>query len=324
VSREACAAGAVTSDQGLAGRTVLVTGASGFLGTHLCRRLRALGADVHGVSRVPRHGGGIRWWRADLADEAAVRELVRAVGPQLIVHLASHVSGARALELVSPTFSGNLASTVRLLTLATELGCRRLLVVGSSEEPGGPEATPSSPYAAAKWAAGAYARMFHRLYRTPVVIARVFMTYGPGQKDLTKLVPYVIGCLLRGETAKLSSGQRRVDWIYVDDVIEGLVAAAQAADVDGCTIDLGSGSLVAVRAVVEQLVRAVGGPVAPAFGALPDRPFEPERAADLAPAAARLGWKPTMPLDEGLAHTVAWYRRCLAGSGRRPAEEETP
>jgi len=94
----------------------------------------------------------------------------------------------------------------------------------------------------------------------------------------------------------------------VDDAVRGLLAAGAASDVEGSTVDLGSGTLVPIRAVVEELVRLVGVPVAPQFGVLPDRPRERVRAAAVEEAFARLGWRPDISLTRGLERTVAWYR----------------
>jgi len=299
----------------LPGQKILVTGASGFIGSHLCRRLCRGGMEVHAISRTKPANPekGVHWWHGDLAEIATVQDLLAAVKPEVIFHLAGHVVGARDLDAVMSTFRSNLMSTVNLLTVAGQIGCRRIVITGSLEEPeqGDPEAVPSSPYAAAKWAGSAYARMFHALYKLPVVILRVFMVYGPAQRDLRKLIPYVILSLLRGEAPKLTSGQRPVDWIYVEDVVEGLLAAAQAADVDGRTIDIGSGELVPIRTVVEQLVRLIDPQLKPLFGALPERPLEQVRVANIARAHAMMGWKPITPLEEGLKHTVEWYKRRL-------------
>ena len=152
------------------------------------------------------------------------------VRPDWIFHLASHVTGARDLAVVLPTFHGNLTTTVNLLTAATEVGCQRLVLVGSLEEPelGTAEAVPASPYAASKWAASGYARFFHANYETPVAVARLFMVYGPEQEDSRKLVPYVTLSFLRGEAPRLTSGARQIDWIYVDDAVAGLLAVARA------------------------------------------------------------------------------------------------
>jgi UDP-glucose 4-epimerase len=303
----------------LSGSTALVTGASGFIGSHLTRRLLAAGASVHAVSRMRQEPGpeSLRWWQADLGDAGAVGELVRATRPDFIFHLASHVAGARDLAKVLPTFHDNLASTVYLLSAAAEVGCQRIVLANSSEEPLSLDDTvPCSPYAAAKWASGAYGRMFHKLFGTPVVIPRIFMTYGPDQKDLQKLVPFVTLALLSGETPKLSSGRRLADWIYVEDVVEGLILAATAKGIEGSTFDLGTGRLSSIREVVSTLVEVTGSKVVPGFGALPERPLEQERAANTAFLRDTLHWQPRTELHDGLAATVEWYQRQYAGAAR--------
>jgi nucleoside-diphosphate-sugar epimerase len=299
------------------GETILVTGATGFIGSHLCRRLGDGGAEVHGVSRAeqPREESGPRWWQGDLADLSTVRDLMAAIRPTVVFHLASHVAGARDAGLVVPTFRSNLTSTVNVLAVATEVRCRRVVLASSMEEPepGNADAIPSSPYAVAKWAGSAYGRMFHALFQLPIVILRIFMVYGPRQRDVSKLVPYVTLALLRGESPKLTAGRRLVDWIYVDDVVDALLAAARSTGVEGCTIDVGSGELVPIRTVVEHLVRLIDRRIEPLFGALTERPLEQTRVADVTRSTALMGWKPGTALEDGLRHTVEWYRRHISG-----------
>jgi len=295
----------------LAGRSVLVTGASGFIGSHLCRRLAEAGATVHAASRRAQDDReGLRWHAADLADSSAVRALVERAEPEVVFHLASQVAGSRSLELVAPTFHANLASTVYLLEAATRAGCRRFVQAGSLEEgeDGAPPAVPASPYAAAKIAASGYARMFHALYETPIVVARIFMVYGPAQLDLKKLVPYVILSLLRGEPVKISSGTRPVDWVYVDDVVEGLLRLALTDGVEGRQVDLGTGELTTVRGVVEKLYERLTPGKSPEFGGLGDRPMEQVVAARAEETEKLLGWRPSTSLDEGLEATIDYYR----------------
>jgi nucleoside-diphosphate-sugar epimerase len=303
------------SSRGLRGQRVLITGASGFIGSHLCRRLCQAGIETHAISRAkrPEHESKLQWWQGDLSDSATARDLVQAVKPDVIFHLASHVMGARSLENVLPTFRSNLLSTINIMTAASEVGCRRIVLTNSLEEPdpGDPNSIPSSPYAAAKWASSGYARMFHALYQLPVVILRLFMVYGPAQRDLGKLIPYVTLCLLRGEAPRLTSGQRDVDWIYVDDVVDGIIAAAQADDVEGKTIDIGSGELVSIRKVVEDLARLTNPTIQPVFGALPERPLEQVRSANIARSNTLLGWKALTPLEQGLKRTTDWYGQHL-------------
>lgn len=300
----------------LAGKSVLVTGASGFIGSHLCRRLSECGAQIHALSRQARsqQDDRLQWWQADCADFPALQRIVKSVRPHLVFHLASYVAGARSLEAVLPTFHDNLASTVHLLTAVAEAGCQRVVLASSSEEPQTIDGTSiaCSPYAAAKWASNLYGRMFHQLFQMPVVMPRIFMTYGPDQKDTDKLVPFVILQLLRGQSPKLSSGQRRADWIYVDDVVEGLLRASIVPGIEGASFDLGTGLLLSVRHIVERIAEIIGPSAEPAFGALPDRPFEQERPADTDFMLSRLGFKPRTAIAEGLESTVAWYRRQLS------------
>jgi nucleoside-diphosphate-sugar epimerase len=298
----------------LCGKKILVTGASGFLGSHLCRRLIEEGAEIHALSRSarPNGRGSVRWWQADTTDIATVRRIFSETKPGVIFHLAGLVTAASGLELVLPTLHSLLVSTVNVLTVAAETGCGRVVLAASLTEPipDNIEATPSSPYAAAKWAGSAYGRMFCKLYGLPVVIVRPFMTYGPGQ-DNRKLIPYVTLSLLRGETPSLSSGNWEADWIYIDDVTDGLLAAAQVPAIPESTIDLGSGTLVPVRMIVQHLVDLIGPRTAPLFGALADRPLEQVRVADLRYASKTLGWRPTVLLLKGLECTVDWYRRAI-------------
>jgi nucleoside-diphosphate-sugar epimerase len=303
----------------LFGCKILITGASGFLGSHLASRLCENGADVHAVSRSQRQmqANGPRWWHGDMAEIATVRELFHEVKPDVVFHLSGLATARPDRDLVLPTFHSLLVSTVNILMAAAESRSRRIVLAASLTEPqsGDSEFTPGSPYAAAKWASGAYGRMFHGLYNVPIVLVRPFMTYGPGQ-DESKLIPYVVLSLLKGEAPKLASGQQEIDWIYVDDVMDGFLAAASAPEIDGQTIDLGSGVLVPIRAVVGHLVQLMDAKVEPLFHALPDRPYEPVRMANIADAYAKLGWKPRTSLEEGLKRTVNWHRRQLIDSSR--------
>jgi nucleoside-diphosphate-sugar epimerase len=289
---------------------VLVTGASGFVGSHVYRRLREEGADVHGVSRAVRASPGIRWWQADLTDADEAARLVTRIRPDTIYHLAGYPSGSRSLDAVLPSLRDNLVAAVNVLIAAARSECGLVLMAGSLEEPEpvAGEPVPTSPYAAAKHAAGSFGRMFVALNDLPVINLRVFMVYGPGQLDQAKLVPYVVTSLLRGEAPKLSSGGRPVDWVYVQDVADAFLTAARRPDLAGETIDVGSGHLVTVRSMVEQIVKTMGTEIEPEFGALSDRPLETVRTADVEQTRDRLGWEPRTSLAEGLFATVEWFK----------------
>ncbi|MCU1677876.1 MAG: NAD-dependent epimerase/dehydratase [Frankiales bacterium] len=284
-----------------------VTGATGVIGAQLIARLREAGAEVHAFSRTPpsHRAAGVTWWQGDMTDERQLRKAMHAAKPTVVHHLAALVEGARDRHLVRPALAANLRATVYLLDTAGDVGCARVVVTGSALE----EAStgddgfpvPTSPYGAAKWAAGGYARMYHQLYDLPVVILRPAMTYGPGQRG--KLVPYIAEESLAGRSPQLSSGIRECDWVYAGDVADAYLAAAVAPDVEGKTIDIGTGILTSVRGVADEITSYTGGPD-PTYGVVPPRPMEQTVAVDPEPALRYLGWKAETSLSEGLARTV--------------------
>jgi len=295
-------------------KKVLVTGGSGFIGSLACEALIKLGAEVHSVSRQSMDSNnGVRWWQGDLVDYEWVRNLFNNVGPDIVIHLASEVTGKREIEFVLPTMNGNMVSAINLMICATELNCERIILAGSLEEPdcSDPDPIPSSPYAAAKWASSAYARMFFNLYKTPVVIARLFMVYGPHQKDILKLIPYVALSVLNNNVPKLANGKRPVDWIYVDDIVDGLLLMGLAKNIDGQTLELGSGELTTTGEVANLLCELGQVELRPEFGSIAERAMEQIRVAAINNTSEKIGWQPKVSLQKGLSNTLLFYKQQL-------------
>jgi nucleoside-diphosphate-sugar epimerase len=130
---------------------------------------------------------------------------------------------------------------------------------------------------------------------------------------MRKLVPYVTTSLLRGEAPELSTGARRADWVYIDDVADAFLLAAVAPGLEGRTLDVGTGKLASVREIVERLIRLCGVSVAPIFGAVPERSHEQEQFADVEVSEACMAWRARTGLDDGLTRTVEFYRRQVHG-----------
>ena len=269
-----------------------------------------MGAEVHGVSRRQREpcvDGPSRWWKSDIENVDEARALWDAVKPDVIYHMSGAVNGAPDLELLLPCFRSILSSTVNLLSVAASSGCRRIVLSSSLEDEDGPESdgVPASPYAAAKMAALQYSRMCYSVFGVPVVLLRPFMGYGPGQPTW-KVIPSAVSALLKGEPPVLSSGQRELDWIFVDDITDAYVNAGFAAGIEGKTFDIGTGKLTSIREVVNHLVSLLNSSVQPQFGQMPDRPLRSARRADTAHTETLLGWRPKTPLEEGLRRTVEY------------------
>ncbi len=302
-----------------------VTGASGFIGAELCRRLQADGFTVAGLCR--RSSGelpsNVQRIEVDLLDRDGLTRALDEARADFVYHLAGYTHATRHLDAISSALDSNLVPTINLLTAATRVGCKRIVLAGSMEEPT-PPSPPRSPYAASKAAGTMFAQMFNELYGTPVTIARIFMVYGRGQRDVRKVIPQTILSLLRGTAPVCSSGRRELDWIYIDDVAAGLAAMAERPGIEGLGIDLGTGALTTVRAVVENLVQLVDPTAQPRFGALPDRAGEHVAQADADRTERLIGWRAATALREGLALTAQYYREHqhfypLTQSGDQPA-----
>ena len=216
------------------GARVLVTGASGFIGSHLVRRLTDSGADVHVVSRRPQLGyEGPAWHVADLTDARRVSRVGRRVLRQMWCSIwLAPLQGPGMSTWWCPLMMANQAAAVNLLTAVAKsaVPATRVVLAGIRWRSRMKATTrrPHSPYTAAKWSATAYARMFFALWNVRVSVLQIAMVYGPAQPDLTKLVPYVtLACHARGPHRSLSSGTRLVDWVYVDDVVDALVRTAE-------------------------------------------------------------------------------------------------
>lgn len=304
------------------GRRVLVTGANGFIGSHLTRRLAAEGARVTGftlgdLSLVQDLGEAVEFREIDLTDANAVRQAVAAIRPEIVYHLAALVDVRRDLSLAARLYAVNLGGTLNLLHALEETGYERFVQTGTCEEYGDNPApftedqapNPVSPYSATKVAATTFCRMLHKTQGKPVVILRPFLTYGPGLRN-RMLITDILRAGLRGEPLRLTGCEQTREFNYVEDIAEGFYRAGFAPAAEGEIINLGCGEETPLRRFVETVLDALGNPVTPEFGALPYRPGETWHFYCNNEKARRLlGYAPRVPLEEGVRRTVDWYRR---------------
>jgi nucleoside-diphosphate-sugar epimerase len=143
---------------------------------------------------------------------------------------------------------------------------------------------------------------------------RLALVYGPDDPHTTRLVPHVVDSFVHGVAPRLSSGVRRIDWVYVDDVVDALFAAAVEPAALGRVLDIGTGDVVSIRDAVSLIADVTGTSVAPKFGQLPDRRGDRELVADPEPALRYLGWSARTSLRAGMERTVEWYARQVSGT----------
>lgn len=299
---------------------VLVTGATGFIGRHLCHSLHEQGAQLVFLQRRAHASPwpGARAVVLDPSDRAGIANALHEIKPDLVFHLAGFVSGERSREAMARAFDGNVLFSANLL-----LGCLAHLpdtrvIFTSSLEASNPRLQPAqtgSPYGVSKLMVEVLSGTLNELYAAPMFSARLGMVYGPNDPNCDRLVPTVIRALLKREAPHLSSGTRRSDWVYIDDVITGLLAMANTRELLHPALDLASGELHSVREVAELLASILGATEPIHYDPSRDRPYEQERVADMTTTRAALGLTgPAFDLRAGLTHTVEAYRALTRSS----------
>ena len=248
--------------------------------------------------------------KCSFEDFEQAKKILEGIQPDIIYHLSGEVTASTDIKLVQPTFHSLVTSTVNILSLATKFNCERVLLTGSCTEPVELESAAGSPYAAAKCATRTYGKMFWQCYQTPVVIVRPFVGYGPGQAS-GKLIPYVINSFFKKESPHLTSGKWSSDWIFIDDIIEGMILSTVTPQIEGCTLDFGTGVLTTVKDVVLIIKEIIGYEVEPLFGTLADRDNEFVRLARVEETFDKLKWEAKISLHEGLLKTVAHHKNVI-------------
>jgi nucleoside-diphosphate-sugar epimerase len=298
---------------------VLITGASGFIGRHLTTRLlEELGTKVYLLdlnknvaTPLPTHQetnhSHAAVIQADLRDFEQIQRALSFVHPDIIFHLAA-VGVGNPFLAVEDALSHNLYGTLNVLRAAfadKQNGDRpqRLIV---SRTPG--EYSAMNPYAASKAAAWQFCRMYARTLGWPIFGAALFQAYGPGQPE-QRLLPSAIISALKGHDFPMTTGAQERDWISVSDVVDGLLAIRAANLSPGLTVELGSGHLTSVAAVVQRVFALIDGPGRPLIGAIPTRPGEEVlQRADVDRTFDLTGWRTVVPLEVGLSKTIEFLK----------------
>ena len=281
----------------------LITGANGFIGSHLTRRLVGLGESICAwtglsgdLSRLREVQDRVEVQSLDLCSVVDVTKAIEVVNPGVIFHCAAAGMTDPFLPL-DEAIRTNVYGTINLVRAVQ--GRARVVVLRTAGE-----LDALNVYAASKAAAWQFCRMYARTQAWPLVGAMLFQVYGPGQST-KNVVPAAIEAALAGKDFPMSSGRVRRDWIYIDDVIDALLALVQADRFDVESIEIGLGGLLSVRDVVAKIYSMVGRGGRPLLGLLPDRPGDIDmQHSDVEVTKLILNWEPRVTIDAGLRRTI--------------------
>lgn len=315
----------------LAGRNVLVTGGAGFIASHLCEALVAVGACVrvlvhyrfdHSIGNL-RHAapeilGQMEVVHGSVEDPFQVDRCV--AGCDTVFHLAALIAIPYSYQAPASYIAANVHGTLNVLEACRRHAVRRLMHTSTSEVYGTALYTPiderhplqaQSPYAASKIAADKLVESYHLSFGLPAVTIRPFNTYGPRQSSRA-VIPTIVHQALRSGEIRLGALDPVRDLTHVSDTVAGFLAGAAAPGVEGATINLGTGSAVSVGelAAAIQRVAGVDKPVVADPARLRPKASEVMRLiSDNRLAAQRLGWAPRLTLEEGLVSTVEFFEQ---------------
>ena len=303
---------------------VLVTGISGFIGSHLARRLVEEGAEVHGLVkhssnlwRIQDLNNQINLHYADIKDFDSVRKAIQGIQAQKVFHLAAYVDVSRSFEVVDEMVEVNIKGTLNLLRALEGTGYDCFINTGTSEEYGDNPApfrenqtpNPVSLYSASKVATTLFCQMLHKTLGLRILTLRPFLTYGPGQES-NMLIPSLMKKVLKGEALEMTKGEQTREFNYVDDIVDGFIKASISPEAVGEIINIGNGLEYKIREVVEMVLKLVNSPIKPNLGALAYRPGETWHFyCDNTKARKTLCWEPKVDLEDGLKMTINWFQK---------------
>lgn len=308
------------------GRSVLVTGAGGFIGSHLAERLVREGAKVRALVH---YNGRSDWGHVDRMDRSVVDKLEIVPGDvtdpfamdrlvdgcDVVFHLAALIGIPYSYVAPSAYVDVNVRGSVNLLEAARRHGVARFIQTSTSEVYGTAQRVPidedhplqgQSPYSASKIAADKMAESYHLAFGVPVTTVRPFNTYGPRQ-SARAVIPTIITQALQGGPVRLGSLTPVRDMNYVADTVDGFLRCAQAPKTIGRVVNLASGTGVTVGEIAERILRLLGtnGPIVTDESRIRPEASEVKRLLGSARRAEELaGWRSQVPLEDGLKRTI--------------------
>ncbi|SFL41940.1 Nucleoside-diphosphate-sugar epimerase [Halanaerobium salsuginis] len=303
----------------------LVTGGTGFIGSHLVIRLVKMGKDVHVIAHSEDN-----FWRLenidkinieiiDINDFDKLNKFISKLNPDIIVHLAAYVNAERDLNGIDMAIGNNFNGTLNLLKSLNNIDYDLFINTGTCEEYGDGEAPfqesqrehPVSPYSLSKTCSTYLCELFSKIYDKPIITVRPFLTYGPKQTS-QMLIPELIRRGIKGEKMELTAGEQSRDFIYIDDLIDAFIVLINKYNEfnEYEIINIGTGKQILIKDIVK-LVEEFLPKSEFELGALSYRKGETIEFYSDNSRIKKLGWNPNFKIKSGLRDTINWWHNYI-------------
>ena len=303
-----------------------MTGGAGFIGSHLAEALAGRGHTVRVVDNLVggkranlAHVAGVEFLEGDLADMPVAEQAVH--GADYVLHQAAIPSVPRTVADPVTSNRANITATLNVLVAARDARVKRLVYAGSSSAYGNAATLPKhedmppnplSPYALQKVVGEQYCRLFTQLYGLETVSIRYFNVFGPRQdpgSPYSGVISLFSTALLEGRPPTIyGDGEQTRDFTYVTNVVDGVLRACDAPNVAGEAINVATGGRISLNELLRVMQQIVGTSLQPVYAETRQGDVQ-DSQADITKARTRLGYEPTVDLEEGLRRTLDWFRR---------------
>lgn len=296
----------------LKGKRVLVTGSNGFIGSNLVRRLLKEGADIYCIDKIKLNQDGIKGNTLDIRDLENLKEIIKEINPNIIFHLVALINRSRDINLIKEIHEINLNGTINMLLATKDINYDLFVYPNTSEVYGNQNKPPfkenmkveaMSPYSASKLCGEIYCKLFSDLLNKPIVMFRMPIAYGPGQK-VDMFIPELMKAIKEKKEFIMTKGEQTRDFIYIDDIIEAFILCCYKKGIRGL-FNLGSGKETQLKEVLELLQKQIKVNVK--F----DKPYRKNEIwhyyLDISKIKNELNWEPRVRLDKGLKRTLEWW-----------------
>ncbi|MHA1976677.1 MAG: GDP-mannose 4,6-dehydratase [Candidatus Hodarchaeales archaeon] len=313
--------------EALSNKKILITGGFGFVGTNLVAKILSHNIKPIILDYLPNEKtieedffpfkiDDVQFYNTDIRKREDILHTLEVVNPDFIIHLASMTDLTKNFDQAHLSVDINIKGTLNLLEGANLQESQKFIFLSSSDVYGGvlppfqetQNIIPASPYSVSKLSSELYSLMFNKVYDIPITVLRGFNLFGRYQRP-NRVIPYIITELLNGRVVELTKGEQKREFNYIDNLIDAIILSLFNSDVDGEIINIGCGESVSIHDLALNIGRQLESIDQLKFGAKNYRPNEIwDMYCDNTKAKQILGWEPRISMDEGLSHTIEWFK----------------